>query len=329
MSISVSGSNFGAHDTSAEASVGNTRCLGTHWQSDTLLICRIAQAGRVESTALDFILKLPSHELRVASAVSYDPLALLLPPQGEVFIKTKTDLTLSADANTVELLDKFGDATTSALSAVNIFFARENVYIDLAGAPAARKQEDSALAAPRRSLPRRQAGDTRVESWFLASASDYSMLATGLTSVARDGSLLQILGNANLPITSLALAELGVLDSAGNLVQCCCDSTICGCYVCIESMPEPNGFSLTTAIVAVCVIFAAGILHDRIPGTQRSLTYTIFLFESVRSRVHPKYSSRETLMFCRSLCFNPGLAQEEVLYHPSLRDTNLAILLIV
>jgi hypothetical protein len=263
VSISVIGINLGAHDPSAVATVGNTRCLGTYWQSDTLLICRIAQAGRVESTALEFVLKLPSHELRVASAVSYDPLALLLPPPGAVFIKTKTDLTLSSDANTAELLDKFGDAITSALSVLSVSLAREDVYIDLAEAPVARRQDDSALAAPR-SLPRRQSGDTRIESWSLASDSDYVKLATGLTSIARDGSLLVALVNANLPISSLALADLAVLDSAGDVVKCCCDRSICGCYVCLESMPEPNGFSLTTAIVAVCVIIAAGIVHDAI-----------------------------------------------------------------
>jgi hypothetical protein len=66
-----------------------------------------------------------------------------------------------------------------------------------------------------------------------------------------------------VPVGSLAwfpCLPLPVPGSLQKVVRCCCDRAICECYVCLEDMPKPDSFSLTTAIVVAGVLLVAGTL---------------------------------------------------------------------
>ena len=49
-----------------------------------------------------------------------------------------------------------------------------------------------------------------------------------------------------------------MLNAEGEEVKCCCDPTICACYVCLEPMPASDSFSVVTAAVALLLMGAVG-----------------------------------------------------------------------
>ena len=251
--MSIVGINLGAHDPSGIARVGGTRCIQTLWHADTLIICHMPRAGRVETAIKDVVLSLPTHELQLSDAVFFDPVDRMLPGQGQVLVKMKLKLLLSRSVTSEVLVDSMVYALLSTFAPSGLSVSSNDVYI---------KVESGTVSSSRRKVPapppsetpqqqqahlhlnssaqaRRQGASSNnvveVETQVLKDQSLAQQLVSILGASVRDGSLLSALAGTALPVQALELKEeIGILSSNGVVEKCCCDPALCACYVCHE-----------------------------------------------------------------------------------------------
>ena len=251
--MSIVGVNLGAHDPSATARVGGTRCIQTLWHADSLIICHMPRAGRVETAIKDVVLSLPNQEMQLKEegAVVFDPVDRMLPGQGQVLVQMKLKLLLSRSVTSEVLVDSMVYALLSTFAPSGLSVSSNDVYV---------KVESGTVSSSRRKVPapppsetpqqqqahlhssaraRRQGASSNnlaeVETQVLKDQSLAQQLVSILGASVRDGSLLSALAGTALPVQALELKEeIGILSSNGVVEKCCCDPALCACYVCHE-----------------------------------------------------------------------------------------------
>jgi len=276
--ISMIGINFGAYDMSSVAKVGGSICYETLWQSDTLIVCTVPKTGAtpggagVEIASKDLVLTLPSHELVLTNAVSFDPMSAMLPTSGFMFVCCRMVLSLSAAVETEEVLDAVLEMLVSTPSGVGFNTPRAWIFTELSTTSTRRKDPVITLLSSRRQDPsmaldmnhesttiaRRKSGATLIDVRILQDRDDARNLATGLIKRIQDGSMLNFL-KAKIQVDSLVLSEdIFLVDELGNLVRCCCDPALCACYVCLEDAPTVRPFSFVTGGISLGLLLFAG-----------------------------------------------------------------------
>ncbi len=252
--MSIVGVNLGAHDPSATARVGGTRCIQTLWHADSLIICHMPRAGRVETAIKDVVLSLPNQEMQLKEegAVVFDPVDRMLPGQGQVLVQMKLKLLLSRSVTSDMLVDSMVDALLKAVAPSGMSVSSNDVYVKVGSGTVSPRR--NVPAAPRSETPqqqqahlhssaraRRQGASSNnlaeVETQVLKDQLLAQQLVSILGASVRDGSLLSALAGTALPVEALELKEeMGILSSNGVVEKCCCDPALCACYVCHEAV---------------------------------------------------------------------------------------------
>lgn len=226
--------------------------MQTLWHADTLIICHMPRAGRVETAIKDVVLSLPTQELKLSGAVFFDPVDRMLPGQGQVLVQMKLKLLLSRSVTSDMLVDSMVDALLKAVNPSGLSVSSNDVYVKVGiGTVSPRRKVPAALPieTPQQqqahlhssAQARRQGASANnlaeVETQVLKDQPLAKQLVSILGASVRDGSLLSALAGTALPVQALELKEeIGILSSNGVVEKCCCDPALCACYVCHEAV---------------------------------------------------------------------------------------------
>lgn len=262
--MSIVGINLGAYDPSGVARVGGTKCIQTLWRADTLMICQMPRAGRIETASKDLVLSLgsPPQDLRLSEAVFFDPMDAMLPSEGKILVQLKLNLTLSSSVPSETVVDSMVDALIKIIAPSGLSVSGSDVFIKVGGTTiSARRRIPPAPTTPSMQAPqargrgsaraRRQgANSILVETQVLQDEQSAKELVSVLDASMKDGSFLSALSATALPVEALELTqEIGMLSSSGVFEKCCCDQAFCPCYVCHETVsPGPRAWCLSAIL---------------------------------------------------------------------------------
>ena len=227
--ISMVGINLGAYDMSSVAKVGGSICVETLWQSDTLIVCTVPKTGAtpggagVEIVSKDLVLTLPSHELVLTNAVTFDPMSAMLPTSGFMFVYCRMVLSLSAAVDTEELLDAVLEMLLITSSDIGLTIPRAWIFTELSTPLLSSRRKDAVVALDvshqTSMIARRQSGATLIDARILQDSDDARGLVTGLTASLQDGSMLNVL-KGRIQVDSLVFSQdISLIDELGTLVR--------------------------------------------------------------------------------------------------------------